>query len=80
MMSIMTARECKELVNNAGTHSALQAAIMTAILAAITAMKTSCTVDINGKHGGDVLTIKSSLVGMGYALSQSGTTLTISWA
>jgi len=80
MNAYLTARECQELINNGGSHSSLQATIMTAIMAAVTNKAKSCTVSMRNKAGTDVLPIRSALIGLGYTLTQDGSDLTIKWA
>lgn len=74
------AREFSTL--NAATASsdqAVQAAIVTAINTAVASGLYTCTASMSGKAQADIQYWMGLLSGLGYTVSYSGTTLTLTW-
>lgn len=75
------AQSCREI--SAGTYkteAALQAAVVAALATAIAAAETfTTTVSVSGYSAQDVQNVTRDLVGSGFTVSQSSSTMTIAW-
>lgn len=80
-MILPTARDCADLVadpaNTMGDYFALA---LDQIANAVVAGSYSCTLTTSGKAGADVQRVRTTLNQLGYTLTQTTTTITISWA
>jgi len=80
-MILPAARDCSD---NTASGSTFNAYICLALSQIATALQTAgtytCTLTVSGKQGPDVQAVKNALAALGYTLTQSGSTITISWA
>jgi len=79
-MILPTARDCADLVadpaNTMGDYFAL---CLDQIANAVVSGAYTCTLTTSGKAGADVQSVRSALISLGYVLTQTTTTITISW-
>lgn len=80
-MILPSARDCADNTAQTNTNSAYFALALKQIADALaTAGTYSCTLTTSGKAGADVQAVRQALIKLGYTLTQSTTTITISWA
>lgn len=78
-MFLPTARECQDMVSNSGTALAYNVLALNQIGTAMTSGNRTCTLTVSGKTAQDVQEMKKDLLLKGFLLTQSGSTITISW-
>lgn len=80
-MILPSARECADITANGGTNSAYFVLALANIATALgTAGTYTCTLTTSGKTAADVQAVRQALVNLGFVLTQTTTTITISWA
>lgn len=80
-MILPTARDCADLVADPNsTNGDYFALCLDQIANAVVSGAFTCTLTTSGKTGADVQAVRQALVKLGYTLTQTTTTITISWA
>lgn len=80
-MILPSARDCADFTSATNTAYAYFILALSNIATALgTAGTYSCTLTVSGKAGADVQAVRNALKALGYTLSQTTTTITISWA
>lgn len=80
-MLLPFARDCSDAASNGSNANAYLCLALSQIATALgTAGTYSCTLTVSGKDGSDVQLVRQILNQRGYTLTQSGSTITISWA
>lgn len=80
-MILPSARDCADNTASGSTNNAYFALALKQIADALaTAGTYSCTLTTSGKAVADVQAVRQALNQLGYTLTQSTTTITISWA
>jgi len=80
-MILPSARDCADIVaDHANTASAYFSLAMKQIGTALDSGAYTCTLTTSGKQGADVKAVQGALKALGFTLTQTTTTITISWA
>lgn len=80
-MILPRARDCQDIISPiANTNNAYMVLCLNQIATALTSGAYTCTLTTSGKAGADVQNVRQTLFKLGYTLTQTTTTITISWA
>lgn len=78
-MLLPTARDCADNVSASSTMASYYILALSNIATALGTGARTCTLTTAGKAGDDVQAVRQALVNNGFIVTQSSTTITISW-